>query len=644
MENLENENLKTKIERVVELLSAERGICVAIKGSWGVGKSYVWHERIAKELKEDILLKDKENDKSSLKCLIKISFCLKKLVFCPLIKIFLMLRNIVCEFCEFCEFRKDNKKEIITSYEDNKKEIVTISLFGKEHYQQILDEIVLKLYGRKNKILKSFKGISVGGLPLGLLLSSFEKEEFKNIIICFDDIERKSNKLRMKELLGLVAELKERKECSVVLIFNEDELVPEKQDDNKQDNKKERGTDRYNFGSYKEKYVDQDGKKEKENQESDNLIEKEKRIDLEDFKAHKEKSIDYEISIEDNEEVQKLIIEESKLEPKAQNILCKLLPFDENLRALKNMIDTVAYFNEKCELKEYLEDDKFNSVTRALYEAISKDCKSFKDKNYNSKTNENKFGYVLGKYSKNNVLDENNIKNIRAEFQKHDLYTKAEEFRTNCVKLFYETNLNEEEKQELINKNIKLLQKLQKEKSLNLIKGYYSDELILSFLNQHQNNKFEQELREEIMRNFILQEKPLDEKCLLYKLLTKDGDKDLVGQFKEIQEKESKKKHKEKEESKKESLNEYLIKNKVLNTQDILKNIDKLKKYSKEDFMEEFEKKGYFYKLVNDFIGENLNDLSHFDNSLIYTLSNVNSSKIKESNMYQALLEIEKSN
>ncbi|WP_139835864.1 P-loop NTPase fold protein [Pseudomonas sp. R16(2017)] len=74
------------------------------------------------------------------------------------------------------------------------------------------------------------------------LLDRFGNAFISNYIICFDDIERKGKGLKIKDLMGLVDELAKRKNCKVVLIFNE------KSFDDAEDLKQ--------FESYREKVVD----------------------------------------------------------------------------------------------------------------------------------------------------------------------------------------------------------------------------------------------------------------------------------------------------------------------------------------------------------------------------------------------------
>lgn len=96
------------------------------------------------------------------------------------------------------------------------------------------------------------KGISGGliNIDSDTIFSFLKKEDFNNIIVCFDNIERRSDNLSLKEILGLVNLLKEYKECSVVMIFHEDEL--KEQDNNSPiDNKK---NDKNWYQIYKKNY------------------------------------------------------------------------------------------------------------------------------------------------------------------------------------------------------------------------------------------------------------------------------------------------------------------------------------------------------------------------------------------------------
>ena len=74
------------------------------------------------------------------------------------------------------------------------------------------------------------------------IISSLEYSLVNNYVICFDDLERKGVTLSVREIMGLIDELALRKNCVVVLIFNEDSL--------------DKDSDKEEFRSYREKVVD----------------------------------------------------------------------------------------------------------------------------------------------------------------------------------------------------------------------------------------------------------------------------------------------------------------------------------------------------------------------------------------------------
>ncbi len=94
---------------------------------------------------------------------------------------------------------------------------VNISLFGINSIDDIKKKILLKTSIRfklNDKIQKYM------GIDLASMISIISKNEFKEIIICFDDFERMSPNLNMTEILGFISELKEQHSCKMVLINN----------------------------------------------------------------------------------------------------------------------------------------------------------------------------------------------------------------------------------------------------------------------------------------------------------------------------------------------------------------------------------------------------------------------------------------
>jgi FtsZ-binding cell division protein ZapB len=98
------------------------------------------------------------------------------------------------------------------------KKVIYISLFGKNSLEEIQAEVILQILEWKNGDTLNIP------LPFSSMLSLLDKKEFKNILICFDDFERLSDKITLKDVMGLISQFKEQKESKVIIILNENEL------------------------------------------------------------------------------------------------------------------------------------------------------------------------------------------------------------------------------------------------------------------------------------------------------------------------------------------------------------------------------------------------------------------------------------
>ena len=177
-------------EKLIQIFKDESAACTTINGKWGVGKTYFWHKFV------------EDNSK----------------------------KLNIWKICFRHKFLEDNSNKLNKSF-------VYISLFGKDSVNQIVKEIILQAYraskvisevSEKAKYLKFDKILdsvvpTLGSAIIGCI-SFFEKKDFENIVICFDDFERLSNKLSIKDVFGLISELKEQKNCHIVMIFNAEEL------------------------------------------------------------------------------------------------------------------------------------------------------------------------------------------------------------------------------------------------------------------------------------------------------------------------------------------------------------------------------------------------------------------------------------
>lgn len=168
-------------QRLTEILQRDNAVCVVLDGEWGVGKTTFW--------KKFSDVKFKENS-------------------------------------------------------------VYVSLFGKESIQEIKQEIGIQIYKRneyisefseKAKNLRIDKVIDEVTPKLGSALigciSFFKKENFKDVIICFDDFERISDKINLKDVLGLISEYKEQQNCHIVMILNRSKMTAPAKETQKEDKK-----------------------------------------------------------------------------------------------------------------------------------------------------------------------------------------------------------------------------------------------------------------------------------------------------------------------------------------------------------------------------------------------------------------------
>ncbi|MCR6594316.1 KAP family NTPase [Campylobacter insulaenigrae] len=189
---------KKKIEEIFKE-NKDKPIAIAINGKWGVGKSYFWKNEMTPFLRKEL--------------------------------------------------------DITPIY---------TSVFGKKDENEIIKDLVSQFLTIENKNADTIKNFIEGtfkffgkNIDMDSLFKFFKKEHMKNTIVCIDDFERLSDKIPVQDVLGLISELKENKECSVVVIYNEDELF--KNDNFNQENNKDKSEttkEKMIFEKYKEKVFD----------------------------------------------------------------------------------------------------------------------------------------------------------------------------------------------------------------------------------------------------------------------------------------------------------------------------------------------------------------------------------------------------
>lgn len=181
------EQIKKKINKFV---SQNNNDALVIKGNYGVGKTYYWQNSIkeANGLESKAAPLDIENNFAKIG---KPSYAYISL------------------------FGIDSLETLKTTIIS---EIVTTINIGK--VTETTDKALKKIFTRLEKIPHLEK--LTGGL-----VTSLAFQGIRNTLICLDDIDRKSSKLEITEIIGLANILKEQHDCKIVLILNEEVLKDE---------------------------------------------------------------------------------------------------------------------------------------------------------------------------------------------------------------------------------------------------------------------------------------------------------------------------------------------------------------------------------------------------------------------------------
>ena len=302
------------------------------------------------------------------------------------------------------------------------KKTAYISLFGVETIQQIKNDLLLQIYtqnGFVKKIKDKVGSFKLYGMDISLALSWFEKKDFENVIVCFDDFERISDKLKLKDVLGLISELKEQKKCTVVLILNKKELKDE------------------DLSKYKDKIVDYDFNYEPTVVESFSLIK-------DNLKSFKQYPLQY---------FQRHEINNIRIMKRVINALNDYACFEESLKDFKDI--------EKELVENILEISTINALKLSVdFEKLSK----YSMQNYLDKKNKEKnedydqllkyinFGYSgyfymsditynVVDYIKNSIVDKDSLQQSINERIKKQKYSSIEEQIRKCThKARYDLN------------------------------------------------------------------------------------------------------------------------------------------------------------------------------------------------------------
>lgn len=176
-------------EQILDFLKSEEPQVLAIQGRWGIGKTHIWKNSI--EENKTIVPQNKYSYVSLFG--VKSVDDIKRTVF---------------------------ENSIDPKVLGEKTDLESI----KKNYKALG-----KQYGRKSSnIVKDLSGAGANFVLKGLgssvdkIFDSVASALLTETLICFDDIERHSKSLSLRDFLGLVSFLKEQKKCKIVILLNED--------------------------------------------------------------------------------------------------------------------------------------------------------------------------------------------------------------------------------------------------------------------------------------------------------------------------------------------------------------------------------------------------------------------------------------
>ncbi|WP_180028473.1 hypothetical protein [Acinetobacter sp. YH16032] len=194
-----------------------KGIAIAITGCWGVGKTFSWYKFIKRRAEQE---ENEIKQKPSYERKNKDKIFSKKYAYVSLFGI---------------ESISDLKTAISTNMSSN--------YFNIESSQNFEIPTFVK------KGLSALRDVKMSGSTEGFSINSSAKifeavlySQVRDAIICFDDFERMSKKLDIKDVMGLANQLKLERNCQVILILDETK--------NEDDNQKK-------YAEYKEKLIDE---------------------------------------------------------------------------------------------------------------------------------------------------------------------------------------------------------------------------------------------------------------------------------------------------------------------------------------------------------------------------------------------------
>lgn len=171
------ESIKSRIDF---FLSMSEPSVMAIKGEWGVGKTYAWNKYLIEARKDGRVPSGKYSYVSL--------FGIKTLE---------QLKEAI--FSNAMSNEHAGEQPSLQSFQNNTKNL--LDSFSRNSWKFVKD---LPYLNHATPAIQAWSFMSIS-----------------KYLICIDDLERKGASLEVKEVLGLISLLKEQKDCKVVLLLND---------------------------------------------------------------------------------------------------------------------------------------------------------------------------------------------------------------------------------------------------------------------------------------------------------------------------------------------------------------------------------------------------------------------------------------
>lgn len=190
-----------EIESVVlDFLKTRDPQVLVIKGAWGTGKTFTWRKWLKKASDEG-------------------EIALSQYAYVSLFG---------------CNSLSDLKAQIFeqavpTSMVEREVSVKTIGSLAKEAIEKKEYKAALLPLKKLSKAIRSWGDLPIVGATIDM--SRIGWFSIRERLICIDDLERVGNGLDVKDIYGLISELKERKQCKIVLILNDEYLHGTKKDE-----------------------------------------------------------------------------------------------------------------------------------------------------------------------------------------------------------------------------------------------------------------------------------------------------------------------------------------------------------------------------------------------------------------------------